>query len=165
MSGIWYYLFTDFKHGLYVYQVWINVKFMSVLMSLPCLLLNVKYEFTCFLCQVWVYTMGFLSQVWYYLIPLSCDAAPAPSLLVQEDFNEGLYVLVTQLGTSHGLYQLRGISQGIFKTSRLIYTHAPVGWYIHMHQTFYCFNRSNRYSFSTKIYWIIDQYWSKFLKI
>lgn len=69
--------------------------------------------------------MGFLSQVWYYLIPLSCDAAPAPSLLVQEDFNEGLYVLVTQLGTSHGLNQLRGISQGIFKTSRLMYTHAP----------------------------------------
>lgn len=69
--------------------------------------------------------MGFLSQVWYYLIPLSCDAAPAPSLLVQEDFNEGLYVLVTQLGTSHGLNQLRGISQGIFKTSRLMYTYAP----------------------------------------
>lgn len=65
--------------------------------------------------------MGFLSQVWYYFILFSCDVVFVFFLFVQEDFNEGLYVLVIQLGIFYGLYQFRGISQGIFKISRLMY--------------------------------------------
>lgn len=127
-------------------QVWINLKFMSCMMSLPRLLFNVWYEFTCFFYVRYGITL-FHSAV--MLLP------PPPCLFRRTSMRDCMswspsWALLTACISSE---------ESVRESSK------QVVWCIHMHQTFYCFNRSNRYSFSTKIYWIIDQYWSKFLKI